>query len=183
MKIRTTIALCMLLLVAAAGFAQTNPIVTAIAGYTMSAFEDQESAAGTILVGASIGVMATPALEVGGEFLYPIGGYKFELETGYGKYTTTINQMMAGGYGKFLLGSGNLQPFIKGGVGYYMGKPKVEFDGQSETGELKSAIGFNVGGGIQTEKGLSVGFTYNIVKRDDGGCNTWAVTLGYQIVK
>jgi len=184
MKIRTGIVLCVILLIAVAGFAQTKPIVSGLAGYTMSAFEGQGSAAGTLALGASVGLKATPALEVGGEFVYPISGYKFEEDAGiFGKVTTTINQMLIGAYGKYFVGTGNLKPFLKAGLGYYTGKPKVEMSGDSETAELKSAVGFNFGGGVQTEKGLFAMFTYNIVKRESAGYNCWSVLVGYQIVK
>ncbi len=184
MKIRNWAVLCIILLFTAAGFAQTKPIVSGLAGYTMSAFQDQSSAAGTLALGASVGVKATPALEVGGEFIYPISGYKFEMtDEVFGKITTTINQMMIGAYGKYFIGTGNLMPFLKAGLGYYTGKPKVEITGHSETAELKSAIGFNFGGGVQTAKGLFAMFTYNIVKRESAGYNSWSVLIGYQIVK
>ena len=183
MKARNVFALCAVVLLAASGFAQQNTIVTIFTGYTMTAFDGQASAAGTIPVAASIGFKAAPALEIGGEFFYPIGGYQFKV-TGFGEtITTTFNQMMAGVYGKYCFGESSMKPFLKAGVADYFGNMKLEMSGSSTTGSVKSAIGFNVGGGVQWENGLLVGFTYNIVKRDGSGMNTWAAMIGYQIIK
>jgi hypothetical protein len=150
----------------------------------MTAFQDQGSAAGAIPLGVSLGFKTAPELEVGGEFFYPLGGYKFESTQFDVKVTSTFNQMMVGAYGKYLLGSGNTKPFLKAGIGYYMGDAKIEATGYpSETSKIKSAVGFNVGGGIQTESGMSIGFTYNIVKREEMGMNTWGVVVGYPLIK
>ena len=54
MKARNVFALCAVVLLAASGFAQQNTIVTIFTGYTMTAFDGQASAAGTIPVAASI---------------------------------------------------------------------------------------------------------------------------------
>jgi hypothetical protein len=183
MKTRNVIALCAVVLFAVAGFAQQNMMVSLFTGYTMSAFEFQESAAGTIPLAASIGFKAAPALEIGGEFFYPLGGYQFESGSGDEKITVTYNQMLAGAFGKYSLGQGATKPFLKAGVGYYFGNGKFEGGGESHDMEIKGAIGFNVGGGIQMDSGLSLGFTYNIVTRDEVGLNCWAATIGYQIVK
>jgi hypothetical protein len=183
MKTRNVIALCVVVLFAAAGFAQQNTTVSLFTGYTMSAFEFQGSAAGTIPLAASIGIKAAPALEIGGEFLYPIEGYQFETDVDGTKVTTTFNQMMAGAYGKYFLGEGATKPFLKAGVGYYFGNAKVEGNGRSVDVDMKGAIGFNVGGGIQMDSGLSLGFTYNIVTREEAGMNSWAAMIGYQIIK
>jgi hypothetical protein len=189
MKTRNAIVLCVVVLFAVAGFAQQNMTVSLFTGYTMTAFENQESAAGTIPLGVSIGFKAAPALEIGGEFFYPLGGYEFKVEDMYSSesYTVTHNQMMAGAYGKYCLGEGSMKPFLKAGVGYYFGNSKSELGGQSFTADVDGAIGFNVGGGIQMESGLFAGFIYNIVNRGSGdeksGANTWALTIGYQIIK
>jgi hypothetical protein len=183
MKTRNVIALCAVVLFTAAGFAQQNTIVSIFTGYTMTAFENQSSAAGTLPVGASIGIKAAPALEIGGEFFYPIGGYQFKMEDSDGSITTTFNQMMAGAYLKYYIGESSIKPFLKGGGGYYFGNTKIESGDLSYTSDRKGAVGFNVGGGIQWYSGLYLGFTYNIVTREDLGMNTWAVTIGYQIIK
>jgi hypothetical protein len=184
MKTRTGLVVALLTFLAVAGFARQNLKVTLYTGYTLSAFEGQESAAGTLPLAISIGAKANPALEVGGEFVYPLGGYQFELQGLAAKVTTTINQMMAGAYGKYLLSAGPTKPFLKAGVGYYFGDTKSEIEGgESGTYKVDGAIGFNVGGGIQFRRGLSLGFTYNIVTREDAGMNTWAVLVGYPIVR
>ena len=184
MKTRIGLATGMALFLAATASAQYHLKVAACAGYSLSAFEDQGSAAGAIPLGVSVGFDAAPALEVGGEFIYPLGGYQFESTQFDVKVKSTFNQMMAGAYGKYLLGSGNTRPFLKAGVGYYMGDAKVEPTGYpSATEKIKSAVGFNVGGGLQLESGISVGFTYNIVKREEMGMNTWGVMVGYPLIR
>ena len=183
MKTRIGLVLGMVLILAAAASAQ-NLKLTAYAGYSMSAFENQGSAAGTIPLGLSLGFKAAPALEVGGEFFYPVGGYQFELKEATAKVTTTFNQMMAGGYGRYVLGSGHTKPFLKAGIGYYMGDVKFEVEGgESDTAKLDGAIGFNIGGGILMQSGLSLGFTYNIVTREKAGMNTWAILVGYPLIR
>jgi len=184
MKTRIGLVLGMVLVLATAVSAQNNLTLSLHAGYSMTAFEDQGSAAGTIPLGVSVGFKATPELAVGGEFIYPLGGYKFESTEFDVKVTSTFNQMMAGAFGKYSLGSGSAKPFLKAGVGYYMGDAKIEAKGfPTETGKIKAAVGFNVGGGIQLESGMSIGFSYNIVKREDMGMNTWGVLVGYPLIK
>jgi hypothetical protein len=184
MKTRIGLALGIVLILALAVSAQQNLKLTAYSGYSMSAFENQGSAAGTIPLGLSLGFKATPALEIGGEFFYPLGGYEFESTQYDVKVKSTLNQMMAGAYGRYLLGSGNAKPFLKAGIGYYMGDAKVEATGYpSETEKIKSAVGFNVGGGLQLESGMSIGFVYNIITREESGMNTWAVLVGYPLIR
>jgi hypothetical protein len=182
---RNAIALAIILVVAVAGFAQQNLTLSVFTGYSLTAFEDQGSAAGTLPIGLSAGLKVQPALEVGGEFFYPLGGYAFEeQDEDFGKITTTFNQMMAGVYGKYLLGSGNLKPFLKAGVGYYMGNAQAETEGLPKVDvDIDAAVGFNVGAGIESPNGLFAGFTYNIVTREDVGMNTYAVTVGYKLIK
>jgi hypothetical protein len=184
MKTRIGLVLGLALILATAVSAQQNLTLSVYAGYSLSAFENQGSSAGTIPLGVSLGFKAAPELEVGGEFFYPLGGYQFELAEFDVKTTTTFNQMMVGAFGKYLLGSGNTKPFLKAGIGYYMGDAKVEMTGYpSQTAKIKGAVGFNVGGGIQTESGMSIGFTYNIVTREEMGMNTWGVMVGYPLIK
>jgi len=189
MKTRIGLVLGMILILSTAVSAQQNLTLSVYAGYSMSAFQDQGSAAGAIPLGISLGVKAASEFEVGGEFFYPLGGYKFESTQYDVKVTSTFNQMMVGAYGKYFLGSGNTKPFLKGGIGYYMGDVKVEAAGfPTETSKIKAGVGFNIGGGIQMESGISLGFTYNIVKREltsgeKMGLNTWAVLVGYPLIK
>jgi opacity protein-like surface antigen len=184
MKTRIELVLGIVLILAVTVSGQQNLKLTAYAGYSLSAFEDQGSAAGTIPLGLSLGFKAAPALEVGGEFFYPLGGYEFESTEANVTIKLTRNQMMAGAYGSYLLGSGNAKPYLKAGVGYYMGDAKVEqTDYASVTRKIKSAVGFNVGGGLQLESGMSIGFVYNIVTREKSGMNTWAILVGYPIIR
>jgi hypothetical protein len=172
-----------IVLFTAAGFAQQKFTVAPYAGYAMSAFEDQESAAGSILAGVNLGYNVMPALQVGAEFSYVIGGFGFETEFLGETITTTFNMMMLGGYGKYFIGTGNIKPFVKAGVGYYMGNAKVEGGGEEEDVDVDSNIGFNFGGGAVMNNGVFLEFNFNMVSREDVGMNYWAVFVGYQLIK
>jgi hypothetical protein len=183
-RIGLVLGMGMVLILTVAVFGQQGLKLTAYAGYSLSAFEHQNATVESIPLGLSLGFKAIPAMEFGVEFFYPIGGYQFELEESDVKITTTYNQMMAGGYGKYVLGSGNTHPFLKAGIGYYMGDTKIDVEGgESDTSKMDGAIGFNIGGGIQMQSGLSLGFTYNIVTREKAGMNTWAILAGYPIIQ
>lgn len=175
--------IAIIILFATAGFAQQKFTVAPYAGYSMTAFEDQESAAGTILAGIYLGYKAMPALEIGAEFNYPVGGYSFESEYFGTTFTYTFHQMMLGFYGKYYIGTGNMKPFIKGGIGYYMGDTDVESGGEEATVDRDSAIGFNFGGGVLLNNGFFAEFNYNIVTREELGMGTWAAFVGYQLIK
>ena len=148
----------------------------------MSAFEDQESAAGCILAGASLGFKVMPSMQIGAEFQYPFG-YKFEGEDEGVKWTATMNQMLVGAFAKFFFGSGNIMPFVKAGLGYYMGNMKWEGGGMSGDEDVESKIGFNFGGGVLHNSGFFAEFNYHMVTREDASMNAWAAMVGYQIIK
>lgn len=178
------------------GFAQSGLKVNVSTGYSMTAFEEDlySDAAGTLPLGLSIGKQITPALEAGVELLYPLGGYTWEIEfegipgfiDSY-KADATINQILYGVYGRYMLGSGSgLKPFAKAGVGLYTGGGTVEVEGESEDFDIKSAVGFNIGGGVYVKENLWVQFQYHIVSREPdeedaekSGANTWDVMVGY----
>lgn len=175
----------MMLLLAFSAFAGEGLTVSAVTGYTMTAFEDQEEAAGTLPLGVQIGKMLKPALEVGLEVVLPLGGFTYEGETMGYKVTTTFNQMLVGAYGKYCFGEGKVTPYAKAGVGYYTGNADVEIEymGQtsSESADIESAVGFSVGGGAHVNEKVFAEFVYNIVSREDAGTNTWAVLVGYKV--
>jgi hypothetical protein len=65
-----------------------------------------------------------------------------------------------------------------------MGDVKNEVTGvPSVTRKIKAAVGFNFGGGIQMESGISLGFVFNIVTREEAGMNTWAILVGYPLIR
>ena len=180
-----------------AGFAQSGFKVNLSTGYSLTAFEEDpysQDAAGTLPLGVSVGKQVTPALEAGVEVLYPLGGYTWEVEfTGIPgivdsyKTESTINQVLYGVYGRYLLSSGpGLKPFVKAGLGLYTGGGTVEFEGESEDFDIKSAVGFNIGGGVYVKDNVWVQFQYHIVSREPdeegaekSGANTWDVMAGY----
>ena len=187
MKVKVT-AILMIALFAVSASAGTGLKLSAVTGYSMTAFEDQDDAAGTLPIGVQVGKQLKPALEVGVEVIFPLGGYTFEAEEMGLKLTSTFNQSLIGAYGKYSFGEGRLKPYAKAGVGYYSGNADLELEvlgeSASEEVEIESAVGFSVGVGVACSKsGLFGEFVYNLVTREDMGMNTWAVLIGYQILK
>lgn len=175
------------LLMSASVYGQSKFTVAALAGYGLSAFENQESSAGTIPLGVQLGYLVTPSLEAGAEVNLALGGYKFESEFDEFNVTTTFNQTIIDAFGKYYFGQGNFKPFAKAGLGYYLGDAKVKIEGDSETADIDPAIGFNFGAGLINQKGIFAEFTYHIVSRKSGGesmgMNNWAVMIGYKFIR
>ena len=190
---KTTVFIVMFALIFSASiFAQNRFTVAALTGYTMSAFEDQEDAAGTLPIGVQVGYKAAPNLEVGAEFNYALGGFDFETDYLGAKLTTSFNQTIFGIFGKYHFTENILKPYAKLGIGYYTGDIDLEYewegDKQSGTSEVDPAIGFNLGAGlIQSAKGFFAEFNYHIVTRkvegESGGMNSWAILVGYKFIR
>lgn len=151
------------------------------AGYTMSAFEDQDDAAGNIAIDVSLAKQMGDALWAGLEIYYPLG-YTFETSftdpwSGQtAKFEQTLNNYMLGVFGKYFLSD---KPYLKAGLGYFMGGYKVESDWGDEDGDIDSAIGFIVGAGAQVTPKVAVEFNYRIVNREDFGMNSWDILVQY----
>jgi len=190
--------LLVLLSLAVSSYGQSHTSVALLAGYSMSAFEGQEDAAGTIPLGAQLGYMIGPSVELGLEGNYLLGGLTWKGESERYSLETTFNQVIAGVYAKIFLGQGNIKPFVKGGPAYFMGNldVKAEYDGEEYKDSVKidPAIGFVVGGGLTLSKKLFLEFNYNLVSRKEestleedmnksekAGMNTWSVLLGYKL--
>lgn len=180
------------LLFSVATFAQNKFTVAALTGYTMSAFEDQEDAAGTLPIGVQVGYKAKPNLEVGAELYNALGGFDFEIDYGGPTLKTSINQTIFGVFGKYYFTENILKPYARLGVGYYTGNIDLEYewagDKQSGTSEVDPAIGLNLGAGlIQSDKGFFAEFNYHIVTRkvegESGGMNSWVILIGYKFIQ
>jgi hypothetical protein len=105
-----------------------------------------------------------------------------------------VTQTIIGVLGKYEIGQGRMRPHVRGGAGMYMGKVKFDAEEGYTAGDdidLKSAFGFNFGGGITADWGYDkfwvAEFVYHIVSREadiEGydtepeGSNNWAVQLG-----
>ncbi len=189
-----------LVLMAVSSYGQSTTSLAVMAGYSMSAFEDQEDAAGTVPLGIQLGMMASPNLQIGLEGNYLLGGFIWEDKDEDYTLKTTFDQMVGSAYAKLFLGQGSSRPFVKGGVGYFMGDVKASYEiddeEEDETYKIDPAIGFIVGGGIELSPSLFVEFNYNLVKRQFGdsddeamedsdsekfGMNSWSVMIGYKI--
>ncbi len=183
-------------------FAQGTSVAV-ISGYTMSAFEDQEDAAGTLPVGVQLGYKASPNLQVGLEVNHLLGGLTWQGEFLGATLDQTFNQTIISAYAKYFLGEGTVKPFVKGGVGYFMGdlKQVYKYNGEEDTDDIKidPAIGFIVGGGVTLTRSIFVEFNYNLVSRkfakesssdlmssasseesEKFGMNTWSILVGYK---
>lgn len=185
-------------------FAQGNTSLAVTSGYTMSAFEDQEDAAGTLPLGVQLGYMASPNLQVGAEVNYLLSGLTWKGEYAGFTLEQTFEQTIVSAYAKYFLGQGNVKPFVKGGVGYFMGNAKwvYKYDNEEDTDDMKidPAIGFIVGAGVTLTPNIFVEFNYNLVSRkyaeddaadmdpyasanessDKFGMNTWSILVGYK---
>ena len=176
------------LLFTVAGLAQSNVALSLHTGYTMSAFSEFEEK-GLVddapLIGFNVGYELLKGLELGGGFNYVIGGFKFEMEDDEGSFTLKWEYILIGLYGKYSLNSGSFNPFVKVGVGYFLGDNIIELEGVENSFEVDNGIGFIFGGGIQHSSGIFAEFNYNIVTRnyfnEDFDMNTWAVFIGYHI--
>ncbi len=175
------------LLMSVSVYGQSKFTVAALAGYGLSAFENQESSAGTIPLGVQLGYQVTPSLEAGAEVNLALGGYQFQDEFDEFDMTTTFNQTIIGAFGKYYFGQGNFKPFARVGLGYYLGDAKVEIEDESESVDIDPAIGFNIGAGLINHKGIFAEFTYHIVSRksygESFGMNNWSVMIGYKFIR
>ncbi len=183
---KVTFTIFIVLLLSVAGFSQSLAI---FGGYLNSAFEDQEEAAGAIELGGAFVLDALPVLEAGVEFSTLISPFEFEMEVLGVKTTSKFKQTMFGVFGKYNISLPALTPYIRGGVGYYTGSIEVEAAGETGEQDFKSAIGFNIGGGVQTFAGLYGEFIYHIVSKELDvenapsamGSNYWGLRVGYSI--
>ena len=135
-------------------------------GLAASQFTDQEEAASNIVAGATIGTDIMPMLDLGIEYEMLISPFKFEYAFGGEDYTTEISQSMIGVYGKLYplpVSIEIVDPYIRAGAGYYMGKIK---DGLLGEADFKKTMGFNVGIGTDTIIGLSVEAVLHLVDRE-----------------
>ena len=186
MNIRKLFIIAGILLLSTSVMAQNSIALSAYTGYSLSAFEDQESAAGSLPLGISGAVEVMPQLQVGGEVLFALGGYQFEAEFFGETITTTMNQNMVGVFGRYYIPTTSITPYGKLGLGYYFGDSSIEGFGAEEELDVDGAIGFNLGAGVLITDNIFAEFNYNIVSREsDGesfGANTWAILAGYRFM-
>lgn len=186
MKVRA-IVLALLMVLASVATAQSNFTVALLTGYTMTSFEDQEDAAGTLPIAVRVSKALKPNLEVGLEGNYALGGFGFESDWEGETMTTTFDQTIIDAFAKYSVGNSKLQPYLKGGLGFFMGNAKSELGDEEETTDIDSGIGFILGAGAELTPKIFAEFNYNIVSRDiedeSFGMNTWSVLVGYKIIQ
>ncbi len=180
-----TIFVVALVLVSGA-FAAQGMKVSVGTGYTMSAFEDQDDAAGTLPLSLTVAKQVGDALFAGLEVFYPLGGYTWEVTESYWgesyKYDVTFQHYMIGVFGKYFISD---KPYLKAGLGMFMGGAKMESDFGDDDADVDSGIGFSLGAGAQVTPKINVEFNYRIVSRKmDGadesiGMNVWDILVQY----
>lgn len=210
--IRNLLILLALLFVTILSYGQTR--ISLFAGYGLSQFDDDIFSqtnldqTGYLPVGANIEFgrnMFTFGVEVNYSVL-PFS-FKFEQE-GFGKLgKVDITQLVVDGFVKIRFGDRrDINPYIRGGIGYYAGKAKSEFTreykvlagliGQnaedSET-DFKGAVGFNGGIGldipVSSNNFMFLEAIYHFVERkadelyaSSFKANNFAFHLGYTYI-
>jgi len=193
-----------LFLLSGSAFAQS---IGGFVGYGASAFGDKffgeeaedENQAKYVPVGAHILFGTGGNFEIGAEINYAAVPFTFDA----GEYgDLEVEQLYYGALAKFKIGSGGgIWPYVRGGAGLYTGSVNVKYSeeakaigAEDESIDLKSAFGFNVGGGAELDfssnNGLFAEFVYHIVTREfdqeegeEGdtsfGANNWAIQVGF----
>lgn len=151
-------------------------------------------------------------IPVGGHILFGTGGnFEIGAEVNYALVPFTfsagdlgdleVEQLYYGALAKFKIGSGGgIWPYVRGGAGLYTGSSTFKvsdemknYGAEDYTFDMKSAFGFNVGGGAELDfssnNGLFAEFVYHFVTREndatDGeetssfGANNWALHVGF----
>jgi len=172
-------------------------------GYGSSAFGDDffgdeaqdENQAKYIPVGAHLLFGTGGSFEFGAEINYAAVPFTFSMDE---MGDMEVEQLYYGALAKFKIGSGGgLWPYVRGGAGLYTGKVNIKFSdevkafGAEDTSfDLKSAFGFNIGGGAELDfsanNGIYAEIVYHIVTReiDEEGsesfeANNWALHVGF----
>jgi opacity protein-like surface antigen len=179
--------------------------VAVFTGYGQTAYENITDQAGYVPIGlqAAYGFenMKWGAVTAGIEFNYAVAKPTFELQSGGTKIAEQeVDQMVIAALIKVKFLKKQWNPFVRVGAGMYMGdikntmtttagQPAPPINLPSEV-KLKSAFGFNIGGGVDynlSKTGaLFLEFVYHIVSREpdaggtSSGFNNWAIQLGYQ---
>jgi hypothetical protein len=179
-----TLSVLIVLVLSTFGMSQS---IGVFGGYLNSSFDDQEDAAGAIELGASFVIDALPILDAGAEYTMTVSPFEFEGSDPFiGDFKTKLNSSMFGVYARYNLPLPALTPYVRVGAGYYSGSIEVEALGQTGEEDFSSALGFNVGAGINTFTGLNAEFVYHLVKREldqqgavSAGYNYWGLRVGY----
>jgi hypothetical protein len=95
--------------------------------------------------------------------------------------------MMIGAYLKVDIPLVIIEPYVKGGIGYYMGKMTVNAGDLSEDYDFKGAMGYSVGAGVDIFLGLYGEVVYHMVEHefkdiegDPFKYNNFALNVGWK---
>ncbi len=179
---RGSLLLLLLLVFSSNLFAQGNKSIGLHSGILFSAFEDQDETFTAIPVGGYFGMEVSNNMEFGAEVNMTVKHFEEEDQG----ITGSITQTVMGAYLRYFFPSESAIPYIRAGLGYYVGEFKLSGDGASGSVDFKGAVGFNIGAGIGTESGLYAEFIYHIVSREldiSGaealGANNFGAHIGY----
>jgi opacity protein-like surface antigen len=157
-------------------------------GIAGSAFEDQESSATGVVVGAAVLIDIIPIIDAGVEFNTTVSPFTFKTTELGPELEVDVTQTYIGAFAKFdILPLVAVTGYLRGGVGMYSGKLEASIGDESESVDFKSSTGFNIGAGVKTMIGIYGEFTYHIVSREldvegapSTGYNNWMLLVGYR---
>jgi len=177
-------------------------------GYGSSQFDEQglDTQSKYVPVGGHI-LFGAGAFEIGAEISYAAVPFTYEVfNTTYNMKSgeLKIEQLYYGALAKLKIGSGGgIWPYVRAGAGMYTGKMKAELTQefkdfaanngvivQDSEKNMKSAFGFNLGGGVELDfsenNGLFGEIVYHFVNRqvDEPGsdsfkANNFAIQVGF----
>jgi hypothetical protein len=157
------------------------------AGSAVTSFEGQTDAATSISFGAHVGNKVLPILETGLEFNMLASPWEFEADFLGQKMTQKVSQTLVGAYAKVAIPLVVVNPYVRAGIGYYMGNLEFSLNDYSEKADFKGAIGYSVGAGADLLLGFYAEVMYHIVSREldleDAGdaadFNNLMINVGY----
>lgn len=161
-------------------------------GYLATAFEDQDEAAQSLGFGVSYSAKKLELFDAGLEFNMLASPWEFTDKSEFYTQKYTFTQTMIGLFVKVDIPLVVLTPYVRAGLGYYMGKVEAEISegGQTMSAEndMKGALGYNLGAGVETFLGIYAEVIFHIVEREIDvkdtepfGANNVAANIGYRI--
>ena len=161
---RFTLLFALLLMVS--GSLSAQKALRLYGSYAATDFEEQVEPAQAFGFGASFGSQFAALFEAGLEFNMLAQPWKFESTMDNYTLSTEYTNMMIGAYLKVDIPLVIIEPYVKGGIGYYMGKVTVNARDLSEDYDFKGAMGYSVGAGVDIFLGLYGEVVYHMVEQE-----------------